>query len=316
MERTALLLSIATFVVIILLYLAVSSLVTSRRNERNVLRRAAKWRTSAAHSDSSALPEEQEERKRKGFSLAGFFKKTNPDLTTSFYADTPLFYQRAGIYDRKSVRSLQTLRVVLFLAPLVILLLSHLLYYRPVDLMTILATLVIVIVAYYLPVGSLRVIAHYRKKELYKTFPDAIDLLMVCIEAGMGVDAAIRRVSREIFVTSPELAKEFRILSLELKTGKSRNECLKNLAMRTDLSDIDNLVSLMIQAERYGTGVVHALRIHAEEMRQKRFSRLEQLAAQLPVKLTIPLILFIFPAFFVVIAGPAAIQVFRVIIQR
>jgi tight adherence protein C len=162
----------------------------------------------------------------------------------------------------------------------------------------------------------LRVVTHYRKKELYRTFPDAIDLLMVCVEAGMGVDAAIRRVSKEIFITSPELAKEFEILSLELKSGKSRNECLKNLALRTDLGDIDNLVSLMIQAEKYGTGVANALKIHAEEMRQKRFSRLEQLAAQLPVKMTVPLILFIFPAFFVVIIGPAAIQVFRNIIER
>ena len=131
----------------------------------------------------------------------------------------------------------------------------------------------------------------------------------------MGIDSAIRRVSQEIYITSPELAKEFKILSLELKTGKSRNSCLKNLAKRSDLPDVDNLVSLLIQAEKYGTGVANALKIHAEEMRQKRYSRLEELAAKLPVKLVVPLILFIFPAFFVVIAGPAAIQVLRIIIQ-
>jgi tight adherence protein C len=315
METTALLISLATFAAIILLYLALSAFLSSRRDEQNVLKRAAKWSESATSHE--LLSSQGRDGKRSGiFGLSKFFKKSNKDTTASFYADTPLFYQRAGIYDRASIRSYQVLRVVLFLAPIVVLLLSNFLYQRKLDGVTILATLVIVIVAYYLPVLYLRIIAHYRKKDLYRNFPDAIDLLMVCVEAGMGVDAAIRRVSREIHITSPELAKEFKILSLELKTGKSRNDCLKNLALRTDLTDVDNLVSLMIQAEKYGTGVAHALKIHAEEMRQKRFSRLEQLAAQLPVKMTVPLILFIFPAFFVVIAGPAAIQVLRHIIQR
>ncbi len=257
-----------------------------------------------------------ERENNRRFGLSRFFKKSTKDTKDSYYADTPLFYQRAGIYDRKTIRSYQTLRVLLFLAPFIGMALLHYLYHLAVTPVVLLITLVIVCVAYYLPVVWIRVATHYRKKDLYRTFPDAIDLLMVCVEAGMGVDAAIRRVSREIHVTSPELAKEFKILSLELKSGKARNECLKNLALRTDLSDIDNLVSLMIQAEKYGTGVANALKIHAEEMREKRFSRLEQLAAQLPVKMTVPLIFFIFPAFFVVIAGPAAIQVFRVIMQR
>lgn len=315
METTALLLSLATFVVIILLYLALSALLSSRRDEQNVLKRAAKW-SELSPSHEVFFLQDQDAKKSRRLSLRNFFRKSKKDATTSFYADTPLFYQRAGIYDRASIRSYQTLRVILFFAPIAVLFFSYYLYQRKLDGVTILAALVAAIVAYYLPVLYLRIVAHYRKKDLYRTFPDAIDLLMVCVEAGMGVDAAIRRVSKEIFITSPELAKEFKILSLELKTGKSRNDCLKNLALRTDLTDVDNLVSLMIQAEKYGTGVAHALKIHAEEMRQKRFGRLEQLAAQLPVKMTVPLIFFIFPAFFVVIAGPAAIQVVRHIIQR
>jgi tight adherence protein C len=315
MKDLALILSISTFIVIILLYLAISSLLSYRKKERNVLKRAAKWSEPAKSPAGGTVPD-QVGKKSGRFGLGNFLKKSTKCPNTSYYADTPLFYQRAGIYGRKAIRSYQTLRVLLFCAPIIGLIPAHTMYNRGLDGMTLLVTLVIVAIAYYLPVLWLRVVAHYRRKELYKTFPDAIDLLMVCVEAGMGVDAAIRRVSREIYITSPELAKEFRILSLELKTGKSRNTCLKNLALRTDLSDIDNLVSLMIQAEKYGTGVANALRIHAEEMRQKRFGRLEELAAQLPVKLTVPLIFFIFPAFFVVIAGPAAIQVFRVILER
>lgn len=315
MENPALLLSIATFVVIILLYVALSLFLSSRRKEQDVLKRAAKWSDLSKSHDVSDLPEPDTKKNRR-FGLPNFLRKRAEGENPSYFADTPLFYQRAGIYDRKSIRSYKALRGVLFLAPIILVLLSNSLYHRDLDGVTLLVTLVIACAGYYLPVLWLRIIAHYRKKDLYKTFPDAIDLLMVCVEAGLGVDAAIRRVSQEIYITSPELAKEFRILSLELKTGKSRNACLKNLALRTDLSDVDNLVRLMIQAEKYGTGVANALRVHAEEMRQKRYSRLEELAAQLPVKLTIPLILCIFPAFFFVIAGPAAIQVFRVILQR
>ena len=278
------------------------------------MKRAVKW------SDQSKKPDIPARRKQgadenRSFGLANFFKKSTKDSKASYYADTPILYQRAGIYTPKLIKMYQTLRVLVFLVPIIGLILAFYLFHLALTPVTLLVTLLLVCVAYYLPVVWLRVVIHYRKKELYRTFPDAIDLLMVCVEAGMGVDAAIRRVSKEIYITSPELAKEFKVLSLELKTGKARSECLKNLALRTDLSDIENLVSLMIQAEKYGTGVANAMKIHAEEMRQKRFSRLEQLAAQLPVKMTVPLIFFIFPAFFVVIAGPAAIQVFRVFMQ-
>ena len=258
----------------------------------------------------------QDHENSRKFFQSLFPKKSEQDLGNSYFIDTPLFYQRAGIYDPKLVRSYQTLRILLFILPVIGLIASQFLYHLSIDGIVLLVTLLIITIAYYLPILWLRVVAHNRKKDLYRNFPDAIDLLMVCVEAGLGVDAAISRVSREISITSPELAKEFKILSLELKTGKSRNTCLKNLALRTDLTDIDNLVSLMIQAEKYGTGVANALRIHSEEMRQRRYAKLEELASKLPVKLTVPLIFFIFPAFFVVIAGPAAIQVFRVILHR
>ena len=315
MKNPALFLSLSTFVVVIVLFWAISALLASRRKEQNVLKRAVKWSALPQHPDLPPIP--AQERKKFGITFfPNFVKKQKQDADTSFYADTPLFYQRAGIYDPKLVRSYQSLRILLFILPIIGLIASHFLHHLSIDGVVLLAPPLIISIAYYLPILWLRVVAHYRKKDLYRTFPDAIDLLMVCVEAGLGVDAAIRRVSREISITSPELAKEFKILSLELKTGKSRNTCLKNLALRTDLTDIDNLVSLMIQAEKYGTGVANALRIHSEEMRQRRYATLEELASKLPVKLTVPLIFFIFPAFFVVIAGPAAIQVVRVILQR
>ena len=125
----------------------------------------------------------------------------------------------------------------------------------------------------------------------------------------MGLDSAIARVAKEMELTSLDLSQEFKILSLELKTGKMRNACLKNLAQRINIDEVENLVNVLIQAERFGTGIASALRVHAEEMRQKRYARLEEEAAKLPVKLVFPLIFFIFPALFVVILGPAAISI-------
>lgn len=315
MEITALLLSISSFIVIILVYLALTSFLSSRQKEQNVLKRASKWSSLSVSSEDSIAADQSDPKSWK-FSLPNFFKKSNKNTTASYFADTPLFYQRAGIYDRKAIRSYQALRVILLVAPFIVLALAYYLYNQVLNQKTLLMTVAASGFAYFLPVLWLKAVAYYRKKDLYRTFPDAIDLLMVCVEAGMGVDSAIKRVSKEIVVASPELAKEFKILSLELKAGKSRDVCFKNLAMRTDLKDVDSLVSLMVQAERYGTGVANALRIHAEEMREKRINRLEELAAKLPVKLVVPLVLLIFPALFVVILGPAIIQIFRSLIQR
>lgn len=314
MENTPLILSIATFIVILLVYFAVASVLSAQQKERNLIKRTEKWSENTNDTDGAVS---ERDLKRKG--LLSFLRlpgDNKNNLNNSIYSDTPLFYQRAGIYNPHTIRSYQILRFIFSLIPLTLLSVSHFVYRRPFNRMEFLAVFILGVAGYFLPVLWLKIVAHYRKKELNRTFPDAIDLLMVCVEAGMGTDSAIRRVSQEIYITSPELAKELRILSLELKTGKSRNDCLKSLARRADLPDINNLVSLLIQADKYGTGVANALRVHAEEMRQKRYSRLEELAAKLPVKLVVPLILFIFPAFFVVIMGPALIQVLRVIIQR
>ena len=314
MENTPLILSIATFIVTLLVYFAVASVVSAQRKERNLLKRTEEWSEDINDTDGTAS--EQRDLKRKGLLSFLGLPADNKNNSNSIYSDTPLFYQRAGIYNPHTIKTYQILRFILALTPLIILTFSHFVYRRPFNRMEFLAVFILGVVGYFLPVLWLKIVAHYRKKELNRTFPDAIDLLMVCVEAGMGIDSAIRRVSLEIYITSPELAKELRILSLELKTGKSRNDCLKSLARRADLPDVNNLVSLLIQADKYGTGVANALRVHAEEMRQKRYSRLEELAAKLPVKLVVPLILFIFPAFFVVIMGPALIQVLRVVIQR
>ncbi|MCK5880378.1 MAG: type II secretion system F family protein [Sinobacterium sp.] len=154
---------------------------------------------------------------------------------------------------------------------------------------------------------------HHRKKRqtmLEESFPDALDLLVVCVEAGLSLDAAIQRVSKELYLSHPELGNEIGLVSLELRAGKSRTEALHSLSRRTGLDDVKALVSILVQAEHFGTSIASALREHADEMRVIRIQRAKEKAAKLPVKLTIPILLFIFPSIFLVVIGPAVISIF------
>jgi tight adherence protein C len=166
---------------------------------------------------------------------------------------------------------------------------------------------------YYAPALWLRRAIAIRKDALQRAIPDALDLMVVCVEAGLGLDQAIGRVGEEVNRTHPELSDELNILALELRTGVSRQEALRNLAHRTDLEEVRNLVALLVQTDRFGTSIGQALRVHADSMRSTRRLKAEELAAKLPVKLLLPLILFIFPSLFIVLLGPAAIQMMRVI---
>ena len=165
-------------------------------------------------------------------------------------------------------------------------------------------------------VGSEMCIRDRRKDMIVKGFPDALDLLVVCVEAGMGLDAAINRVAEEIRLSSPVLSDEFRILNLELRAGKARADALRNLGVRTDVEEVRNFATLLVQTDRFGTSVAQALRVHSDAMRVRRYQKAEELAGKLPVKLMVPLIFFIFPAIFVVVIGPAVIQIYHAIITR
>lgn len=150
-----------------------------------------------------------------------------------------------------------------------------------------------------------------RQRELFESFPDALDLIRVCVSAGLGLDAAIARVGKELRIKSQALAEEFNLLSLELRAGASRAQALRNLAKRTGVDDINALVAMLIQAERFGTNVSESLRVHADALRTKRQLRAQEQAAKIPVKLTIPMALCILPALFIVILGPAVISIMR-----
>jgi len=204
--------------------------------------------------------------------------------------------------------------VLVIFFPLVFSLVKMLLLPLMASLHFLLLAILAAMAGYYLPSLWVHMKISQRKKKIMEGLPDALDLMVVCAEAGVGLDAAIQRVGEEMKLNNKTLSEEFRLMSLELRAGKPRRDALKDLAMRTDLEDVDNLASLLIQTERFGTSVAQALRVHSESMRVKRFQRAEEVAAKLPVKLLFPLIFFIFPALFVAILGPAVIQIIRTLL--
>lgn len=153
-----------------------------------------------------------------------------------------------------------------------------------------------------------------RKTRIVNGFPDALDLLVVCIEAGLGLDAAIFRTGAELALAHPDLCEELHLVSLELRAGLPRSQALTNLGWRADIPEVKSLVALLIQTDRFGTSVGQALRVHSDAMRTQRTQRAEEQAGKLPVKLLFPLMLFIFPSIFIVILGPAVIQGMRILL--
>jgi len=154
-----------------------------------------------------------------------------------------------------------------------------------------------------------------RMKEMQKALPDALDMLVVCVEAGLGLNQAIVRVADEIERISSVLSEQLGLVNLEIRAGTGREEALRNLGERTGLDDIKSLTAMLIQTDRFGTSIAQALRVQADTLRTKRRQRAEEAAAKTTIKLVFPLVLFIFPAMFVVILGPALIQIIQTLSQ-
>jgi tight adherence protein C len=168
-------------------------------------------------------------------------------------------------------------------------------------------------IGYYLPNILLSNIITRRQREIFETFPDALDLMTVCVEAGLAMDAALARVAAEIGLKSEVLSDELNLVTLELRAGSSKEKALRNLALRTGVEDVDALVAMLIQSERFGTSIAASLRVQSDQLRTKRRQRAEETAAKIALKLLFPLIFFIFPSLLVVLMGPAIIQISRVL---
>lgn len=220
---------------------------------------------------------------------------------------------RAGYRQEKALHIFLASKVILGFAVPVLLAMPLLIMGKlPALQPTVSVSLLVIsaLIGYYLPDAYLERTSRERQLRFTEGFPDAMDMLVVCVEAGLGLDAALQRVGREIAIAHPELADELSLVNLELRAGKSREEALRSLGERTGVEAVQSLASLLIQAEHFGTSIATALREHAEEMRTLRLQRAREKAAKLPVKMIFPIMFFIFPALFLVILGPALVRIY------
>lgn len=169
---------------------------------------------------------------------------------------------------------------------------------------------------YYLPELLLRFITQRRIERMRNGLPDMIELMVICTEAGMSIDAASTRISREMARSYPDLSQEFYLSSLEMRAGATRLDALRNMALRVGLEELEDLVSVLIQADKFGTSLADSLRVHSDVMRTRRSQRAEELANKVPVKMLLPLILFIFPTLLMLLLGPAIIQLLDVLSKQ
>lgn len=166
----------------------------------------------------------------------------------------------------------------------------------------------------YVPNFYLAQVIAKRQREIFENFPDALDLLIICIEAGLALDQAFAKVAAEIHIKSETLAQELQLVLMELRTGFSKEQALRHLSLRTGVEEVEVLVTMLIQSERFGTSMADSLRVHSDNLRTKRRQRAEETAAKIAIKLLFPLIFFIFPTLLLVLLGPSMVQIYRVLL--
>jgi tight adherence protein C len=178
----------------------------------------------------------------------------------------------------------------------------------------ILCLMIAALAGCYLPNIALHWQIKSRKREIFDNFPDAADLMLVCVEAGLGLDAGLNKVAEEMKMKSLALAEELQLTNLEMRAGGTREKSLRNLGLRTGVEEIGVFATMLTQADRFGTSIGESLRVFSDDLRNKRQMRAEELAAKVPTKMLFPLVVFIFPSIVMVIIGPAVIQLVRTIL--
>lgn len=306
-----LLISVLVFTAVVLLTIAGAVLLEYRLERQRIMAKIRDDQPTVREQGQEILPEHQgfkEEVLRFAHRIGN---KVRPRDEKEVSHIQGLFLQ-AGLRSRKAVVMFFGMKLIFALFLLTCFLLIRLFMYRDMDFLPTAAMAILVTgVGFYVPNFWLSFMVRRRREKMILGFPDALDLLVVCAEAGMGLDGALRRVGEEIRLSNKVVSDEFRMLNLELRAGKSRRDALRNLSSRTGLEDVNSLATLLIQTDKFGTSVAQALRVHADSIRTKRTQRVEEIAARLPVKLLFPTIFCIFPSLFLVILGPALIQVFR-----
>ncbi len=232
--------------------------------------------------------------------LTGVMPKSDEDVS-----EARNLLRQAGYREARHVTiyfGLRVLTVIVFVGLTVV---TGMAFEKPV------LAIVAGVLGYVLPQFILKRMIKRRQEEIRLGLPDALDLAIICVEAGLGIDQTLDRVGAELRTSHPDLADEFLLINLEIRAGKRRAEALRNFADRTGVDDVRSFVAVLIQTERFGTSVATALRVHSDALRTERRQRAEEKAAKTTIKIVPVLVLFIFPVLFFVIIGPVAITLIR-----
>lgn len=219
---------------------------------------------------------------------------------------------RAGYRSENALHNYLALKIVICIIMVAGFLISNLIY--SIDSQTLLKVILYAILGYYVPNMWIFLMTKARQERIVKGLPDALDLMVVCVEAGLGLDATFKRVGEEMEPLCKDISDEFSLTTLEIRAGNSRDEAFKNMTVRTGVPEVGSLMTVLTQTSRFGTSLAAALRVHADAMRVKRRQLAEEVAAKSTVKLVFPLVLFIFPAIFVVLIGSGAIRIIQVLL--
>ncbi|MBL8172038.1 MAG: type II secretion system F family protein [Acidobacteria bacterium] len=219
---------------------------------------------------------------------------------------------QAGYYNENAATIFRVIGLVAaVLLPVLVLFTLTVILRRPMDSSTVGLVFVSVCFGLFIPRFTLSRLITKRKERIMRALPDALDMMVVCVEAGLGLNAALHRVGREMELVEPNLSEELAVTNREIRAGKPRDEALRNLGDRTGVDDVKSLVAMLVQTDRFGTSIADSLRIFADSMRTKRRQRAEEQVAKAAIKLIFPLLLFIFPALFIVLMGPALIRIYE-----
>lgn len=311
------LISVMIFTGLLLLVFSVYLFLKTQGDKRRIVEKIEREGASEALGTASG----------DSFVPAGAFKQTFFDLITRLgrystpKGEEELTHRRrrlvvAGYRKTNAPIIFYGVKILLAIALPLTIFLVLIFFGVPVKKMTLLMLLLTLALAgFYAPDLWVMLVIARRQEKITDGFPDALDLMVVCVEAGMGLDQAIKRVADEMKLNYRIISEEFGQMNMELRAGRSRQDAMRNLAARTEVEDVKSLVTLLIQTDKFGTSVANALRVHSDSMRTKRRQRAEEMAAKLPVKMLFPLVMFIFPSLFVVLLGPGAIRIYRALIQ-
>ncbi len=316
--NTLILISIMIFGATVLFVSGVYFYIRNVREHAQLLEKIEKGSTVSSTAIDSGISESFASRLRalsmKVTTRLGEFAKPKKEEEISLFQKPLARIGYRGAYTTQIFFGIKVLLAILLPSIFLLVKVSAGIAMNP--MVTLAIPLALALAGFYLPNLWLRLKIDARKEQIMYGFPDALDLMVICVEAGMGLDQAINRVGEEMKMSCPPISDEFRTLNMEMRMGKSRRDALRNMANRTELDDVTSLVTLLIQTDQFGTSIGQALRVHSDSMRVQRRQRAEEKAAKLPLKILFPLIFFIFPSLFVVIMGPAMIQIFRVLINK